>query len=93
MERKILKFSAKRKNQPSYTYVGLGGVENGHMVGVWVLQTHYAQSYKIVNFHVLLGCLTKKLLCTHWTAEHLLHFILRSSDVHSQQIVQPYCTG
>ena len=26
--------SAMRKNQWPYTYVGLGGVENGHMVGV-----------------------------------------------------------
>ena len=46
--------SGMRKNQRPYTYVGLGGVENGHMVGVgwvWVLATHYAQSYKIVNFH------------------------------------------
>ena len=36
----------------------------------------------------------------HWVvsvhtvpAEHLLHFILRSSAVHSQQTVQPYCTN
>ena len=43
-----------RKNQRPYTYVGLAGVENGHMVGVgwvWVLHTHYAQSSKMVNVH------------------------------------------
>ena len=42
-----------RKNQRPYTYVGLGGVENGNMVGVgwvWVLHTYYTQSSKIVNF-------------------------------------------
>ena len=47
--------SAMRKNQRpyTYTYVGMGRVENGHMVGVgWVLHTDYAQSYKIVNFYV-----------------------------------------
>ena len=54
------------KNQRPYNNVGLDGVEKGHMVGlgVWVLHMHYAQSSKIVNFHVSLGCLTKKLLCT-----------------------------
>ena len=47
--------SAMWKKQRPYTYAGLGGVENGHMVGVgwvWVLDTHYAQPSKIVNCHV-----------------------------------------
>ena len=64
MNKKKSEISTMRKNQRPYTYVGLGGVENGHMVGVgwvWVLHTHYAQSSKIVNFHVSYGCLTKKM--------------------------------
>ena len=52
---KGFEISAMRKNQRPFTYVGLGGVENGYMVGVgwvWVLHKHYAQSSKIVDFHV-----------------------------------------
>ena len=54
--------SAMRKNRRPYTYVGLGGVEMDIWwgLGVWVLHKHYAQSHKIVNFHVSLGC-----QCTH----------------------------
>ena len=53
-KKKKSEISTMRKNKRPYIYVGLGEVENGHMVSVgwvWVLQRHYVQSFKIVNFH------------------------------------------
>ena len=53
---------AMRKNRWLYIYLCLGGVENGHMVGVgWplVLHLHYAQLCTMCVFCVLAVCLLR----------------------------------
>ena len=52
---------ATQKNKRPYTYVCSGGVDNGCMVGdVWLLNTQYAQSSKIDNFHLLYSLVSPK---------------------------------